>query len=385
MGNFASVISKGAKGTDVNINDVAFINETDYVAVGGSVKYSNNDSFEGDFSSTDKAFIKRLTKGSDKAIWTKEYKGEFYSVTTTNTGDIIAVGSSDFYGSGFIIKYSGDGTHLWKKNINAHDVTVDDENNCLVVGMNTISKFDSDGKQLWKKSVNNGYELLSCVQDAEQNYVVIGNYSTGGEGEPYESKAIIAKYSKSGEQLWKKEYKETDDCALYSVKALSDGGVVVVGSINNSVYSNNDDDYSRSGSTDGIIIKYDNDGNIISKIQYDSAAPDECFRDIEIVSLNGKEDIIIAVGESYDMDKEEGEVLINKSSKALIVVFDGDKVLYENTLTGYDVSRFKAISLYNNDWKNCVLIGSIFDDKGRKGGTPFELLYGGYQGLLMLK
>jgi len=385
--NFKSIISKGATGIDIEFFDVAFINETDFACIGNSSKLSS-ESEDGTDTLTSKGFIKKFTKGSDKAVWTKEYKEYYFNdVTVTKTGDILAVGNADFEGPAFIIKYSGDGKQLWRKDWKgtAQAVTLDDENNFLIVGGNTILKLDSDGKQLWKKSVNNGYELLSCVQDADKNYLAVGNHMVGGEGEPFERKAIIAKYSKNGEQLWKKEYKETDDCALYSIKALSGGGVVVAGAINNSVYNNDDEDYTRDGSVDGVIIKYNSDGDIISKIQYNSVAPDEVFYDIEIVSLNGKDDVVIAVGESYNMDKESGEIVINETKRALMVVFDNDKVLYEHTLSGYDASSFKRICLYNNDWKNCILPGSVFDDKSRKGGEPFVMWYGGYQGLLMFK
>ena len=375
--NFEKLIAKGESGTDIYFTGAAFISETDFVVIGNSYKNDGNEV---------KTFIKRFAKGSDEALWTKEYAENYLKgVTVNDNGDILVVGGGDFYGPAFIIKYNGYGEELWKKEWkgSAEAMIVDDENNYVILGSNSIVKFDNSGKQLWKKSLGKEDELslLAGVQDADQNYVIVGVSPSGEQNSEIGKKqAIIAKYSKSGELIWKKEYSETADDAFYSVKALSDGGVVVAGSSNTGAYN---DDGVRKGNMDGIIIRYDSDGNITSKIAYDSAAPDESFSDLKVVSLNGKDDIIIAVGESYDMDKVTGSIMINATTKALMVVFDGDKVLYEHTLTGYDVSSFKTISFHNNDWKNCILVGSVFDDKSRKGGEPFEMFNGGSQGLLM--
>jgi len=375
--NFESVIYKGESGADIYFTDAAYISETDVVVIGNSYNSDGNDV---------KSFVKRFAKGSDEAVWTKEYAENYLKgIAVTDTGDVLVVGGGGFYGPAFIIKYNGDGEQLWKRDWkgDAAALTVDDEDNYLVVGGNNVVKFDHDGKQLWKKSLGKEDEvsLLAATQDADLNYIIVGVNPTGEQNsEISKNQALIAKYSKGGEQLWEKKYNETEDDAFYTVKALSGGGFVVAGSSNTGVYN---DDGIRKGSMNGIIIKYDSDGNITAKIEYDSTAPDESFSDIEVVSLNGTDDIIIAVGESYDMDKMTGSIMINATTKALMVVFDGDKVLYEHTLSGYDVSSFKTISLYNKDWKNCLLVGSIFDDKSRKGGEPFEMFNGGSQGLLL--
>jgi len=384
LDNFKRVISKSANGTDITFYDAAFINDKDFVVIGINYKNEEDDTEK----SVKKSFIKKFTTGNNNAIWIKESAGYFNSIAVTDTGDIVVVGDN-MDDTAFILKYSGDGEELWKKDLNggAKTITIDDENNYLVVGSNTIFKLDSDGVQFWKKSFGNKYEtfLSSVTQDTDLNYIIVGENSIGElqYSEQTKSKAIIVKYSKNGEELWKKEFNETQNDSFSSVKALSNGGVVVAGMSNSSKY--NDDDGSREGSSDGLIIRYDSDGNIVSKIKYDSSAPDESFYDIEIISINGKDDIIIAVGKSYDELKITGSITVNASTKALMVVFDGDNVLFEHTVSGYDASKFDAISFYNKDWRKCILIGSAFDDANRKGGDPYEMFYGGDQGLLMHK
>jgi|GEM_PF-2037619 len=426
LGNFGSITSEVAKNTNIDFNYAVFINETDFVVIGSSSKLSG-DLFGDDYTFTDKAFIKRFTKGSSEAVWTKEYTNYYFSdIAVTETGKILAVGSSGLKGHAFLIQYDGDGKQLWKKdwkgdagsltvdaknnylvvggnNILKFDsdgkqlwkkgwkdgavtLTIDDENNYLVVGGNTISKLDSDGNQLWKKSVGKGYSLGFCIQDTDQNYVIVGAESTDQYYERFEdtgSKSIITKYSKDGEQLWKKEYKKTDDYNFSSVKALSGGGVVVAGSINNSVQNK---DYSTSGSFDGIIIKYDSAGNIISKVEYGNSKLYEYFSDIKVVSLNGKDDIIIAVGGSCDWETAMSETAIEYAyTKALMVVFENDNVLYEHMFTGKDASHFTTISMYNNDWKNCVLIGSALDMSNIQDDESAEMFITSIQGFLLAR
>jgi len=375
LDGFNRSILKSSNGYDINFQDAAFLNETDYVVIGDSARFEEDPTKD----TPTKSFIKRFTKGNDKALWTKEIVGYFHSVAVTGAGDILVTGDNGYESKTFTVKYSSLGEQLWKKNITVE--IIDDEDNYVTVTNNTITKLDSNGTILWKKSLDNKMLSSFCIQDTKQNYIVIGESSTG-KGKT--SKGIIIQYNKDGEKLLTKEFNGIDLDYLTDVQPLSNGGFVVVGSVDNTTYTNG---YERKNGTsnDCFIIKYDSDGNIISKIKYGNPNLDETFNDIEVVNINGRDDIIIAVGTSYDQFALDGEVLINDSDKALMVVFEGDKVLYEHIVTDYKTSNFNRIALYNNDWRTPLLIGSVFDDSNRKGGIPLELFKGGYQGFLMFK
>jgi len=268
------------------------------------------------------------------------------------------------------------------------DVIVDnDDNNSVVVGYSDydsfgvpkqggiIAKYDINNNVIWKKDFRSidSHTLNDITQDSDGCYVAIGSIKKT-VGDIATTNGFIVKYDKNGKLLWNKEFKETDQDTFSSVKPVPGGGVIVVGNSNDIKYVNG----KLIGDSDGLLVKYDVEGNVVLKIRYDKNGFGEVFNDVEIAHIDNKNDVFIAVGKSWDSSKE-----LRTTDKALMVVFSGDTVLYESQhfySTGQYI--FNSISLLDGDWRNCIIVGAYFNYP--KGVQPYALSDNDYYNLTMV-
>ena len=256
----------------------------------------------GESSSIDAGFD---NKGSDDAIiikydkygrkeWIKNFGGSKYdsfsSVIETRDKGIIAVGYSSSVDVGFtnsgktdaiVVKYDKDGNQLWVKNFGGsnreffYSVVESSDGGIIAVGKSDSSdaefgakgdedaivvKYDSEGNQLWVKNFGGSAsdEFNSVVESSDGGIIAVGDSNSTNTG--FTNKggidAIVVKYDKDGNQQWAKSFGGSDVDTFNSVIETSDKGIIAVG------YSNSiNAGFNSKGGGDGIVIKYDNEGN----------------------------------------------------------------------------------------------------------------------------
>ncbi len=152
--------------------------------------------------------------------------------------------------------------------------------------------------------------------------------------------AIIVKYNKTGKVAWKKNFGGCDDDKFLSVTAVPDG-VVAVGES----YSAGTGDWKGSkgkGGADALIVKYDNNGNVVWKKSFGGKSND-IFNSITTVS-----DGIVAVGISWRNSFNNGDwkgVADKGERDATIVKFDYDgNVIWQKNFGGGDWTIYKSVT-----------------------------------------
>ena len=250
--------------------------------------------------------------------WAKVIGGVYYeyitSVASTRDGGIIAVGyfSSksidiedkavlDNKGNddGMIIKYTVEGNVEWAKSIGgiSHDriqsvastsdggyivggyyqsssidlgnnVTLTNHSNSISNSDGMVIKYDQYGNAEWANSIggiNASDAISSVVQTEDQNYIAVGYYQSSeiqvedttltNNGS---ADGMLIKYDKNGKILSAKTIGGDKDDFINSVASTSDGGYIIGGYYqSSSINLENEISLTNKGNNDGLIIKYD--------------------------------------------------------------------------------------------------------------------------------
>jgi hypothetical protein len=137
-------------------------------------------------------------------------------------------------------------------------------------------KYDQDGNLLWQKSWGgNDYDIFTDILLIEDDgFAVAGySYSTDIEGitNNGNSDVIIVKYDKDGNLLWQKNWGGNSENDFNKIFLTEDGGFITVGSIG---FGGDIEGISIEGNRDGLIVKYDKDGNALWYINWGGAEDD---------------------------------------------------------------------------------------------------------------
>ena len=176
------------------------------------------------------------------------------SVAETKDGGYIAGGT--FYGSSIDL---GNGVTLTNKGSTG-----------FADGM--IIKYSEEGEVEWAKGIggrNNEYiNLVEATSDG--GYIVEGDFTSRNVDlengviltNSGSNDVMLIKYSEEGEVEWAKGIGGSSDDYIYSVAETRDGGYITGGYFESSVIQVGDYTLTNNGSNDGIVIKYDNEGEI---------------------------------------------------------------------------------------------------------------------------
>ncbi len=151
-----------------------------------------------------------------------------------------------------------------------------------------VAKYDINNQVEWAKSYGGSGDdyISSIVETYDGGYIAIGyfesstieieNYNINGNGK---RNSLIIKYDSQGEIEWIKLIE--GDISLNSVKTSKDG-IVIAGYFSGTIVVEKDTFVSKGGE-DGLVIKYDTEGNLIWTKVLGGTSIDK-IEDVEITS-----------------------------------------------------------------------------------------------------
>ena len=236
------------------------------------------------------------------------------AVAETSDGGYIAVGyfnsssiqigdytlnnnNSRGYSNGMIIKYSAEGEVDWVRSVGgSSDDTINSvaatsdggyiaggyfKSNRIQVGDYTLEnkgstdgmiiKYSAEGEVDWARNVggNENDIIYSVAATSDGGYIAggyfksssiqVGDYTLTNNGS---WDGMTIKYGEEGEVDWARSVGESSDDNIRSVAATSDGGAIVGGHFESDEIQVGDYTLTNSGSSDGMIIKYNAEGEI---------------------------------------------------------------------------------------------------------------------------
>jgi prepilin-type N-terminal cleavage/methylation domain-containing protein len=345
---------------DTYISSVSSTGNINYITVNYNIQNANAYTpFKKSFGGTYDEYFKKVRVINDG----------YATVGSSSSEDIDMAGLNKGQEDAIIVKYNNtNGNIVWKKSFGGtdydrfYDVNGLSDNNLIVVGYSAstdgdlsglnngvddaiIVKYDNSGNVVWKKNFGGtSYDVYNGVASLGDNYIAVGSsYSsdmdlTGlNKGE---EDAIIVKYDNNGNVLWKKNYGGTV-AERYNSVAISDTGYVAVGSSNS---TNGDLSGLSKGDSDAIIVKYDENGNILWKKNFGGTSSDSYN---SVVTTSGG---YVAVGSSMSTNGDLSG--LNKGYQdGIIVKYDENgNIIWKKTYGGSSYDHYYDIANITNGY-----------------------------------
>jgi len=265
--------------------------------------------------SESRMYLVRYAPSGD-TLWTRYWSNEFgfqeigYSAIEDPDGNFLVVGvggAQNGYARGLVVKTDPDGNTLWKRYYTGYTgstsstifATIESAyNGGYIVGGGTRScgtcpfqhhlvRLNSEGDEVWQKILadNSNAGETHAMHYGEGIYFASGWQCIDPEG-LYQCKPYLIRFNDEGDTLWTKTF---GDQWLYSTytahtKRLSDDHLVAVGEILHENYQQ------------GLILKYDIDGNEIWRRIYANVEGNACrFNDFTELTTGE----LVAVGVAW--------------------------------------------------------------------------------------
>ncbi len=216
-----------------------------------------------------------------------------YIITLSNGETLTRKGYTD----GLIIKYNREGQIEWTDTIRGEDsveissVKETTDKGYIVGGKfsgttlsngetltssyldELIIKYNKEGEIEWTEQIEGGEWLYNLVIDEiyEGGYIIGKVFTewksiTLSNGEKLTSKGtfdgLIIKYNREGQIEWTEQIGGSSNDQITSVVATADGGYIAGGYFSDSITLSNGETLTSKGSGDGLIIKYNKEGQI---------------------------------------------------------------------------------------------------------------------------
>jgi len=212
---------------------------------------------------------------------------EIHQVIETSDGGLAIVGDTaggmgaggTIAAGGYVMRLDAGGNQVWGVNVgvktndhfNAIVETTDGgfavagstngdlDNGAIGSYDGAIVKLDANGNKLWAKNVGTEAQesLSSLIQTADGGFIAGGTVLDMSSGDFPTGDGLIVKVDAVGNQLWQKTVGTSQEDRINDVANTSDGGFVVAGITAGDVGS------GYLGNEDGMVLKFDKDGNQI--------------------------------------------------------------------------------------------------------------------------
>ena len=337
-GELEDLISVGGDSNDELLSVVA-TEDGGYIAVG---------SFQGTITVGDKTItcsgnrdglIIKLNQNGDvewiKKVGTDEYNNNLYSISISEDGSFFVSGviygssitidgyqiqtsGSRFEFNGIVIKYNSLGEVIWAKWLEKANgaeyekavVTSTPDGGCAVAGIykysyvreSKIVKYDSSGNVEWSQIIAGAKNVSSIVSDEDNHLVVAGDYSgkltigskTSNPSDKYDG--FVIEFASDGDVKWINNVGGNDYDYINSVTKTKDGGFIAAGRFSSDTMVLGEITIKKCGGSrlplsDGIIVKYSNEGKVEWAQSIAGSDDTECMNS---VIENENEEIIIA-------------------------------------------------------------------------------------------
>ena len=332
-----------------------------YLVAGNSdFKNSSFNSYQDEYNKAKFAKYNNDFEIEFESAYTKGY-GSFFNDVAIYDDGYIAVGGAQYdeqqvednATDGLIVLYDKDGKQVDTKTLQIAGDTnftkvllVDD--GFIVIGQSILQnmvignnpnggalmiKYNFDLEEEWR--TNYGGSKSGIFNDAiiDGDYI----YLVGKDATRY---GMIAKYTLSGEQVFAKTYEYTDTVGFSSIVKVGDN-FFVVGSKTFNIDAKDEDKV-----TEGLIVKYDSDGNVLNEVTF---SRNNALRFNKIVSDG---DDLIVVGHTYKKDEEKSTDTYNYLDyRGVIVKYNSDlEELSKATENGEGIDYFSDVLVMDDGY-----------------------------------
>ncbi len=298
---------------------------------------------DGDYIAVGAFFDRKFDLGNDVILTAKtdSYNPMIAKFTLKQVPEIIVKDAKSIGGSGngnegiLSISETTDGGYIaggyFNDSIDLGDGIVlnsNGEQNGMVI------KYSQEGKVQWAKVIGGNYtndSITSVTETNDGGYIVGGSFYSKNiileNGETIVNKGsydgIIIKYNKDGALEWVKQVGGKGGDKISAISKTSDEGFITVGTFYQSITLENGETLNARGSRDGMVLKYNKDG----EVQWAKVIGGESNNeDINSVSetIDGK---YVIVGSFYSkvIELENNVILTRKSSQymdGMIIVYN---------------------------------------------------------------
>ncbi|NMH89144.1 fibronectin type III domain-containing protein [Flavivirga algicola] len=267
-------------------HDVQQTNDGGYII--GAFSSSNDGNVAGNHGMRDFWIVKLNASGN--ISWKRNLGGSkddiLEAIIETSNGEFVAVGytSSDSFNvkgqsDAWIVKLDESGTLLWETNFGgsqrdlAFSVDETSDQGCIVAGYTEttdnkrdmlVIKLDNEGKHEWNKTYTGSEnEEAASIQQTNDGGYIIGGYSKSSDGDIGKNNgandALVIKTDNQGNIIWKKVLGGSKSDGVNDIKQTTDGGYIAAGSST----SDDLDVAENHGGADFWILRLQASGDLV--------------------------------------------------------------------------------------------------------------------------
>ncbi len=340
-----------------------------------------------------KSHVEALVLPQSFPMWDKLIGGggtdQFKDIQPTNDGGYVVVGSTYMPQNGvftdnnngltdaLMIKFDASGNIVWDQVFGGaghesfYAVMPTSDGGYIAVGYTDSSangeisdanngyndglmvKFDANGNKEWDQVFGGtSHDKFNSVQQTiDGGYIVAGSTSstTGGEISDsnntnyYSNDGLLVKFDKDGNKQWDQLFGNDKEDTFNSVIQTANGEYIIAGNTEYSITGEISD--QNNGGYDGLIVMFDTEGDKIWDKTY-GANNSDYFNDIEKTKDGG----YIVVGGTYSSENGDITHKNNGEHDGLLVKFDiNNNNEWVQVTGGSESESFIAVSITNDD------------------------------------
>ena len=403
------------RSSSIQVGDYTLTNSRSGYYDGMLIKYSSSGEVEWARSvgGSDYDYIYSVASTSDGGV----IAGGYFQSRSIQVGDYTLTKSgSTSYTDGMLIKYSREGEVEWARSVGGDDYdyiysiaeTIDGgaiaggyfQSRSIQVGDYTLTnssstsydgmiiKYGREGEVEWARSVggssNDRIESVAITRDGgviaggyfQSSSIQVGEYTLTRSGF---SDGMIIKYSSTGEVEWAISVGGSSYDYIYSVASTRDGGVIAGGYFLSSSIQVGDYTLTNSGSYDGMIIKYSSEGEV-EWARSVGGSSDDRITSVATTRDGG----VIAGGYFYSSSIQVGDYTLTRSGSCdgmLIKYSSSGEVEWARSVGGSNTDQINSVS---ETADGGVIAGGYFESDEIEAGR-FNLENKGEEDGLILK